>query len=217
MNFHYVRRQGKTVAAYLGLSMHTFLVGLGTGLSLIVAIGAQNAFVLRQGLLRSHVFAVCLFCAVSDAILVTLGVFAAGTLSRVAPWFTEVMRWGGAAFLILYGLRAARSALAGGDALRAAGQAQAFWPAMATVAALTWANPHVYLDTVVLLGAVSADFADKRAFAAGAITGSFLFFFSLGYGARLLAPVFARPRAWQVLDMAIALVMWSIAFKLIRG
>jgi len=132
--------------------MHTYLVGLGTGLSLIVAIGAQNAFVLRQGLLRSHVFAVCLFCAVSDAILVTLGVFAAGTLTRIAPWFTEVMRWGGAAFLILYGLRAARSALAGGDALRAAGQAGALWPTLATVAALTWANPHVYLDTVVLLG-----------------------------------------------------------------
>ena len=197
--------------------MHTYLVGLGTGLSLIVAIGAQNAFVLRQGLLRSHVFAVCLFCAVSDALLVTLGVFAAGTLTRIAPWFTEVMRWGGAAFLILYGLRAARSALAGGDALRAAGQAGALWPTLATVAALTWANPHVYLDTVVLLGAVSADFPDKRAFAAGAITGSFLFFFALGYGARLLAPIFARPRAWQVLDIVIALVMWSIAIKLIRG
>ena len=197
--------------------MHTYLVGMGTGLSLIVAIGAQNAFVLRQGLLRSHVFAVGLFCALSDAILVSLGVFAAGTLTQIAPWFTEVMRWGGAAFLILYGLKAARSALAGGDGLRAGGQGQAFWPAMGTVAALTWANPHVYLDTVVLLGAISADFSSKQAFAAGAITGSFLFFFSLGYGARLLAPIFARPRAWQVLDMVIALVMWSIAAKLIMG
>ena len=197
--------------------MHTYLVGMGTGLSLIVAIGAQNAFVLRQGLLRSHVFAVGLFCALSDAILVSLGVFAAGTLTRIAPWFAEVMRWGGAAFLILYGLKAARSALAGGDGLRAGGQGQAFWPAMGTVAALTWANPHVYLDTVVLLGAISADFSSKQAFAAGAITGSFLFFFSLGYGARLLAPIFARPRAWQVLDMVIALVMWSIAAKLIMG
>ena len=195
--------------------MHTYLVGLGTGLSLIVAIGAQNAFVLRQGLLRSHVFAVGLFCALSDAILVSLGVFAAGSLSQIAPWFAEVMRWGGAAFLICYGLKAARSALAGGDGLRATGQGQAFWPAMGTVAALTWANPHVYLDTVVLLGAISADFSNKQAFAAGAITGSFLFFFSLGYGARLLAPIFAKPRAWQVLDMVIALVMWSIAAKLI--
>ncbi len=195
--------------------MHAYLAGLGTGLSLIVAIGAQNAFVLRQGLLRSHVFAVCLFCALSDAVLVTFGVFGAGVLGRVAPWFTEVMRWGGAAFLIWYGLRAARSALRGGDSLRAAGQSQAFWATMATAAAITWANPHVYLDTVVLLGAVSADFADKPAFAGGAITGSFLFFFALGYGARLLAPVFARPRAWQVLDMVIALVMWSIALSLI--
>lgn len=195
--------------------MHAYLAGLGTGLSLIVAIGAQNAFVLRQGLLRSHVFAVCLFCALSDAILVTFGVFGAGVLGRVAPWFTEVMRWGGAAFLIWYGLRAFRSALRGGDSLRAAGQAQGFWATMATAAAITWANPHVYLDTVVLLGAVSADFADKPAFAGGAITGSFLFFFALGYGARLLAPVFARPRAWQVLDLVIAVVMWSIALSLI--
>ena len=191
--------------------------GYLVAVSLILAIGAQNAFVLRQGLLRSHVFAVGLFCALSDAILVSLGVFAAGTLTRIAPWFAEVMRWGGAAFLILYGLKAARSALAGGDGLRAGGQGQAFWPAMGTVAALTWANPHVYLDTVVLLGAISADFSNKQAFAAGAITGSFLFFFSLGYGARLLAPIFARPRAWQVLDMVIALVMWSIAAKLIMG
>ena len=91
--------------------MHAYLAGLGTGLSLIVAIGAQNAFVLRQGLLRSHVFAVCLFCALSDAVLVTFGVFGAGVLGRVAPWFTEVMRWGGAAFLIWYGLRAAIQAL----------------------------------------------------------------------------------------------------------
>ncbi|MFD1794495.1 amino acid transporter [Paracoccus aurantiacus] len=195
--------------------MHTYLVGLGTGLSLIVAIGAQNAFVLRQGLLRSHVFAICLFCALSDAILVTIGVFGAEMLGRVAPWFTEAMRWGGAAFLIYYGLRAARSAFAGGDALRAAGQAAPFWPTLAMIAALTWANPHVYLDTVVLLGAVSSGFTDKASFAAGAVTGSFLFFFSLGYGARLLAPVFARPRAWQVLDLAIAFIMWSIAAKLI--
>ncbi|WBU51825.1 LysE/ArgO family amino acid transporter [Paracoccus sp. SCSIO 75233] len=197
--------------------MHAYLAGLGTGLSLIVAIGAQNAFVLRQGLLRSHVLPVVLFCAISDAILVSVGVFGAELLTQVAPWFTEAMRWGGAAFLILYGLRAAMSALKGGDALRVAGQAQAFWPTMAAVAAITWANPHVYLDTVVLLGAVSADFANKTAFAAGAISGSFLFFFSLGYGARLLAPVFARPRAWQILDLVIAFIMWSIALRLIMG
>lgn len=197
--------------------MHAYLAGLGTGLSLIVAIGAQNAFVLRQGLLRSHVFAVCLFCALSDALLVSFGVFGAGVLARVAPWFSEAMRWGGAVFLIWYGLRAARSAVRGGDSLRAAGNAQPIWATMATAAVLTWANPHVYLDTVVLLGAVSADFGDKRAFAGGAISGSFVFFFALGYGARLLASVFARPRAWQVLDLVIALIMWSIAGSLIWG
>ncbi|WBU57269.1 LysE/ArgO family amino acid transporter [Paracoccus sediminicola] len=197
--------------------LNTYFAGMGTGLSLIVAIGAQNAFVLRQGLLRSHVFAVCLFCAVSDAILVTLGVYGAARLTRLAPWFNEVMRWGGAAFLLVYGARALLSAWRGGDALRAAGAAQRFWPTMATVAAITWANPHVYLDTVVLLGAISADFTDKQSFAAGAITGSILFFFALGYGARLLGPIFARPRAWQVLDLAIASVMWSIALRLIWG
>ena len=191
--------------------------GYLVALSLILAIGAQNAFVLRQGLLRSHVFAVGLLCALSDAILVSLGVFAAGTLTRIAPWFTEVMRWGGAAFLILYGLKAARSALAGGAGLRAGGQGQAFWPAMGTVAALTWANPHVYLDTVVLLGAISADFSNKQALAAGAITGSFLFFFSLGYGARLLAPVFARPGAWGWLEVAVGLTMWAMAAALLAG
>lgn len=197
--------------------MSAFLAGMGTGLSLIVAIGAQNALVLRQGLLRSHVFAVCLFCAMSDAILVTLGVFGAERLAGIAPWFSAAMKWGGAAFLLAYGLRAFLSAWRGGDALRAAGAARPFWPTMAAVALITWMNPHVYLDTVVLLGAISSDFADKRGFAAGAITGSFLFFFALGYGARLLAPVFARPRAWRILDLAIAAVMWSIAMKLLWG
>ena len=192
--------------------MHTYLVGMGTGLSLIVAIGAQNAFVLRQGLLRSHVFAVGLFCALSDAILVSLGVFAAGTLTRIAPWFAEVMRWGGAAFLIVYGLKAARSALTGGDGLRTGGQGQAFWPAMGTVAALTWANPHVYLDTVVLLGSISAQYAPQGlAFGLGAGAASFAFFAALGYGARLLAPVFANPRAWVVLEIGVGLTMWAIA------
>ena len=198
--------------------MHTYLVGMGTGLSLIVAIGAQNAFVLRQGLLRSHVFAVGLFCALSDAILVSLGVFAAGTLTRIAPWFTEVMRWGGAAFLILYGLKAARSALAGGDGLRAGGQGQAFWPAMGTVAALTWANPHVYLDTVVLIGSISAQYAPfGLAFGIGAAMASLTFFTALGFGARALAPVFARPSSWVVLEVAVGCVMWAIAAGLAFG
>lgn len=192
-----------------------FFTGLGTGLSLIVAIGAQNAFVLKQGLLRQHVFATCLFCAVSDALLIAAGVAGAGALAQAVPWFLPLMRWGGAAFLIWYGARAFRAALTGTSALRAQGGAGSLGAALATVAALTWLNPHVYLDTVILLGAISARFADKTGFAAGAMTGSFLFFFSLGYGARWLAPVFARPRAWQVLDLLIGAVMWMIAAGLI--
>ncbi|AUH32130.1 LysE/ArgO family amino acid transporter [Paracoccus tegillarcae] len=199
--------------------MQTYLAGMGTGLSLILAIGAQNAFVLRQGLMRQHVFAVCLFCAVSDAVLIALGVGGAGAIGENLPWLMPVMRYGGAAFLIWYGLRSFRAAARGGEALQAAanGRGAGLAATMGTIALLTWANPHVYLDTVVLLGAVSARFEDKQAFAAGAISGSFLFFFALGYGARLLAPVFARPRAWQVLEFGVGGVMWAIALSLLLG
>ena len=199
-------------------ALPVFVQGLALSLGLIVAIGAQNAFVLRQGLLRSHVFAVCLFCALSDAVLVTFGVFGAGVLGRVAPWFTEVLRGGGAAFLIWYGLRAARSALRGGDSLRAAGQSQAFWATMATAAAITWANPHVYLDTVVLLGSIAAQYDPHRAaFGIGAALGSFSFFAALGFGARLLAPVFADARAWVWLEIGVGVTMWAIALGLALG
>lgn len=195
----------------------SYLAGLGTGLSLIVAIGAQNAFVLRQGLLRQHVFAVCAFCAISDAVLIAAGVAGAGMLAR-APVFLEAMRWGGAAFLIAYATRAARAAWQGGDRLRAGGDAApGLGPTLATIAALTWLNPHVYLDTVALLGSISASQPDRAGFALGAMTGSVLFFFALGYGARLLAPVFARPVAWRVLDALIAGMMATIALSLIRG
>lgn len=199
--------------------MHSYLAGLGTGLSLIVAIGAQNAFVLKQGLLRQHVFAVCLFCAVSDALLIALGVAGAGAIGESVPWLMPVMRFGGAAFLIWYGFRSFRAAAKGGDALMAAanGKGMGLAAALGTIAMLTWANPHVYLDTVVLLGAISARFPDKLAFAAGAISGSFAFFFALGYGARLLAPIFARPRAWQVLEIGVGIIMWAIALKLLLG
>ncbi|ARJ69883.1 LysE/ArgO family amino acid transporter [Paracoccus contaminans] len=202
-----------------GLDGASYAGGLGTGLSLIVAIGAQNAFVLKQGLLRRHVFWVCLVCALSDAALIAAGVAGAGALAQGAPWFLAAMRWGGAAFLLWYGLRSARAALRGGESLQAAGAAApSLGATLATITALTWLNPHVWLDTVVLLGAVSAGYPHPLSFALGAMTGSFLFFFALGYGARLLAPVFARPLAWRVLDGLVALVMWSIAGSLIlRG
>ncbi|WP_415394090.1 LysE/ArgO family amino acid transporter [Paracoccus sp. SJTW-4] len=183
-----------------------------------MAIGAQNAFVLKQGLLRNHVFAVCLFCAASDAALIAAGVAGAGAIARNAPWFLQAMRWGGAAFLLWYGLRSARAAWRGGEALQAsAGAAPALGPTLATLAALTWLNPHVWLDTVVLIGSISSAQPDRLGFALGAMSGSFLFFFSLGFGARLLAPLFARPVSWRVLEAGVALVMWTIAATLILG
>jgi len=195
--------------------MATALAGFALGFSLILAIGGQNAFVLRQGLMRSHVFAVCLTCALSDAILIAAGVAGFGALTRAIPGLELAMRLFGAAFLIWYGARTLRNAWRGGQAMQASGAAGSLRRALLTCLALTWLNPHVYLDTVVLLGAVAAQYEDRLNFALGAMTASFVFFFSLGYGARLLAPVFARPRAWQALDLVIALVMWAIAAKLL--
>lgn len=194
------------------------IAGFGLGLSLILAIGAQNAFVLRQGIRRSHVFAVCLTCAVSDALLIAAGVAGFGSLAQAAPWIEPVMRWGGALFLIAYGARALLSAWRGGAVLMVEGGAvEALMPVLATCLALTWLNPHVYLDTVVLLGSVAAQYEDRLSFALGAMTASFVFFFTLGYGARWLAPLFARPQAWRVLDLGVGLLMWTIAAALIRG
>ncbi len=200
------------------------LTGFGTGFSLILAIGAQNAFVLRQGLMRAHVFWVCLICALSDAALIAAGVAGTGSIGAAVPWAIATLTWGGAAFLAVYGALSLRRAFHPG-ALRAAdanadGGTGSLRTALLTSLALTWLNPHVYLDTVGLIGAVSTGFPGwpgKLAFGTGATLASFVFFFGLGYGARLLAPVFARPRAWAVLDVAIALVMWSIAIALILG
>ncbi|WP_199262286.1 LysE/ArgO family amino acid transporter [Paracoccus binzhouensis] len=195
--------------------MHAYLAGLGTALSLIVAIGAQNAFVLKQGLMRRHVLATCAFCALSDAVLITAGVLGAGALAARAPWFLEAMRWGGAAFLLAYGARAFRAAWRGGESLRAGQGATGLAATLGVLAALTWLNPHVWLDTVVLIGSISARWEDKPGFVAGAVSGSVIFFFALGYGARWLSPLFARPRAWRVLDLLVGLVMWSIALGLV--
>lgn len=191
--------------------------GLTMGLSLIVAIGAQNAFVLRQGLRGEHLFAVCLACALSDAVLIMLGVTSFGHVAAWLPWLDPAMRYGGAAFLLWYGAKSLHSALRSSSALtvEAAGGAS-LMATLVTCLALTWLNPHVYLDTVVLLGTISTRFPGHEAsFAAGAATASILFFFALGYGATRLRPVFARPAAWRVLEAVIALVMWAIAFKLL--
>ncbi|KFI30197.1 amino acid transporter [Haematobacter missouriensis] len=196
-----------------------FLSGLTMSLGLIVAIGAQNAFVLRQGLRNEHVFAVCLTCALSDAVLVTLGVAGFGRITALFPWLEPVMRYGGAAFLLWYAARSLRSALRSEAALTVTGAPPAtLRQVVLACLAITWLNPHVYLDTVVLLGSVSTQFAGERpAFAAGAVLGSVMFFFTLGYGARLLRPVFARPGTWRLVDGFIALVMVVIAVGLLRG
>ncbi|MFC3690065.1 LysE/ArgO family amino acid transporter [Aquipuribacter hungaricus] len=195
------------------------LAGLGLGLSLIVAIGAQNAYVLRQGLRGEHVLLVVAVCALSDAVLVLSGVLGAGALLERLPWLLPVFRVGGAAFLLGYAVVAARRALRPG-ALRAddAGTRTPARTAGATALALTWLNPHVYLDTVVLLGSIAQTHGEHRLwFAAGAVTASLLWFTALGWGARLLRPLFARPGAWRVLDGLVALVMLVLAVTLLLG
>ena len=195
------------------------LAGLGFGLSLIVAIGAQNAWVLRQGLRREHAAIVVLVCAASDALLILVGVAGLGELVDLVPWLLVVVRIGGAAFLVGYAVVALRRAVRPGTLQTpTSGGSSSVWSVVATTMALTWLNPHVYLDTIVLLGSVAATHGDQRwSFAIGAVTGSFLWFAGLGFGARYLRPLFARPVAWRVLDAAIAVVMTAIAASLLLG
>ncbi|UDF32006.1 UNVERIFIED_ORG: LysE/ArgO family amino acid transporter (plasmid) [Roseateles sp. XES5] len=201
------------------MSFSVYVTGLTMGLSLIVAIGAQNAFVLRQGLRNEHVFAICLTCALSDALLILVGITSFRQIATVLPWLDPVMRYGGAAFLLWYGAKSLYSAVRSSSALAAGeGSAITLRRALLTCLALTWLNPHVYLDTVVLLGTISTRFPGLEAsFAAGAVTASFLFFFSLGFGATKLRPVFANPAAWRALEGLVAVTMWLIAFKLLGG
>lgn len=198
------------------MSLTTFLAAFGLGLSLIVAIGAQNAFVLRQGLRREHVGPVVVTCAVSDALLITAGVAGFGTLNDRLPWLDDVMRYGGAAFLLVYAALSLRNAWRGGEQLAAEGTGgMSLRAALLTCLLLTWANPHVYLDTLALMGAVSLQYDDKLAFALGGACASAVFFVALGYGAQLLAPVFRRPMAWRLLDLAMAVIMTTIALSLL--
>lgn len=192
------------------------LAGFAFGLSLIVAIGAQNAFVLRQGIARRHVVAVVLVCAVSDVVLIAAGVAGAGFIVDNAPGVLKFAYWGGAAILISYGLLSARRALRPG-ALAAGEEANParIGTVVATALALTWLNPHVYLDTVVLLGSVAATYDSARAwFGIGAAAASLVWFSALGFGARLLRPAFSNPSAWRVLDGAIAAFMLGLGLTL---
>jgi len=195
--------------------LHGYLVAV----SLILAIGAQNAFVLRQGLRREHVGAVVAVCALSDAILIATGVAGFGAAQQMVPWLGQAMRWGGVAFLAVYGAMRFRAALRGGEALRpAVGVSVPLGQVLVTCLVLTWANPHVYLDTVVLMGSISAQYAPWQAvFAVAAAVGSLSFFAVLGFGARLLAPVFARPSAWVWLEVGVGITMWAIALGLALG
>ena len=199
--------------------LDALLAGLVTGLSLIVAIGAQNAFVLRQGLLRQHVGAVVAVCAASDLVLIAAGVAGIGAIVQHAPAALTVVRWLGVAFLTVYGVRSLWRARHAGSLRAAAESRPRARAALGQAVALTWLNPHVYLDTVLLLGSIAAHHGPtgKWWFAVGAGVGSILWFTGLGYGARLAAPLLSRPRAWQVLDVLIGLTMLAIAAQLARG
>ncbi len=198
--------------------MDSILSGFFLSLSLIIAIGAQNAFVLKQGLKMHHVFWVCMVCAVSDAILILVGVTGFGAAVEAFPEIESAARYGGALFLVAYGGKSFLSAAGTSHALEPEGEIpNALWQTILTCLAFTWLNPHVYLDTVVLLGAISVQYegAARVYFGTGAITASFIFFFSLGYGARFLTPLFQRPLSWRILDFSIGLVMFSIAISLV--
>lgn len=193
-----------------------FLAGFMLGLSLILPIGAQNAFVLRVGLRGEHVWAVCLACALSDAVLILVGVSGFSQINTLIPWAETALLYFGVAFLLAYGARSFRDAFRSA-ALRPSETAPSnLRRVVLTSLALTWLNPHVYLDTVVLIGSISTQFAESlESFATGAMLASVTFFFSLGYGARLLKPLFSRPVTWQILDVVIGLIMWATAARLL--
>ena len=193
------------------------LAGLGFGLSLIVAIGAQNAYVLRQGLRKEHVFVIVAICALSDALLIAVGVAGLGAIIQQLEWLLLLIEVIGGVFLCTYGVMAAKRAWKP-EVLNTdtGGAAISLKVAVGTVLALTYLNPHVYLDTVLLLGSVAGTYeANRWWFAAGAMLGSILWFSTLGFGARLLAPVFQKPTAWRALDAIIAVVMFTLGMSLL--
>ncbi len=195
-----------------------FIQGLFVSGGLIIAIGAQNAFVLKQGLMKNHVFWVALTCFLCDFVLMSFGVLGFGSLISQSPMATIALAVVGALFLAVYGLRAMRSAIAGGTSLTLDNDSKqsTLLATIGTTLALTLLNPHVYLDTVVIIGGVAGtlDFEQKIAFLVGSLLVSAAWFFGLGYGARLLIPLFKKAITWQILDAIIALVMWAIAISL---
>jgi len=189
--------------------------GFLTGLSLIVAIGAQNAYVIRQGLLRSHVLLVVIVCSFSDALLIILGTGGLGAIVKANENLLTFIRWFGVAYLTWFGIRSLRSALKE-NKLLASGVAERSWKKiLATVLALTYLNPHVYLDTVIFVGSIANQFTtDRWYFALGACLASFAWFSAIGFGAQAASKLMSKPIFWRILDTFIALVMFSIAFTL---
>ena len=198
--------------------MNGFFAGFSLGFSLILAIGSQNAFVLRQGLKKEYVFIVCLICSISDALLISFGVSGFSLIIAKTPWIEPVARYGGALFLLIYGAKSFWSAYSVKEGLLPSEKKSiSFAVIIATCLAFTWLNPHVYLDTVVLLGSISTQYIGQTIeFALGASTASFIFFFTLGYGARALTPIFKNPNSWKILDLLIGGIMWVIAFSLVK-
>ncbi|MBA4749118.1 MAG: amino acid transporter [Alphaproteobacteria bacterium] len=197
-----------------------FWEGCATGAGLIIAIGAQNAFVLKQGIMKNHVFATVFICCLVDAILIALGVGGFGTFLTSSPFLLSVAKWGGVGFLVLYGLRSFGAVLKT-EALAVEGGRERpnLKASILMILAFSLLNPHVYLDAVLLLGSIGAQLPkDERPFfALGAIVVSFVWFFSMGYGARFLAPLFAKPLAWKILDMVTGAIMLLLAYLLAMG
>ena len=196
-----------------------YLSGLASGLVLIVAIGAQNAFVLRQGIRREHVMAIALVCIAADTLLIGIGIVGLGTFLNRHPALLDAARYAGAAFLLAYAGHATRRALIGQTALDSNGQGATLRIALLSCLGFTFLNPHTYLDTVVLLGTLGNQHGEngRWPFFAGAVTASLLWYFSLAYGARLLTPFFRRPAAWRLLDALVAATLLILACNLLAS
>ena len=190
-----------------------FISGFLISISLILALGPQNVFVLRQGLLRSHVFAACLVCSISDALLIAAGVLGVGLFLSEMEGLAIWMSIGASIFLILYGCLRIKSALNPKGLEVSDDESQDLWPTVLAGLAFTYLNPHVYVDTLLLIGGASSNYADdeKFMFGIGAATASFVFFFSLGYGAKRLSPILNNPESWKIIDLFIAGVMFTVA------
>ena len=201
--------------------LEIFIKGFFLGASLIIAIGLQNAFVLRQGIKKHHIFVTALTASLIDVLLIGAGVLGFGALIEQFPSLIAYITWGGAAFLFVYGAkslyRAFKPAAIDGDEAKGMIKQGSVKEIIAIIMAISLLNPHVYLDTVVLIGGLAAGYGDtgKYIFGSGAMIASFCWFFALGYGAQFLAPLFAKPKSWQVLDFLIAIIMWAIAVSLV--